>query len=166
MDYERDRARIAHLERELTLELMDADVAWSIGAWIRTAAAARGQSVAIDVTLAGAPLLYCATPGATPNNTDWIRRKKNVVNRFHQSSYAVALQHRRDGSTLVEQVGAPLCDFALAGGCFPIRIRGGAAVLGTITVSGLPDREDHELVVRALAVHLGRDPASVALDPT
>jgi uncharacterized protein (UPF0303 family) len=28
-------------------------------------------------------------------------------------------------------------------------------VVGTVTVSGLPQREDHQLVVRMLAQHLG-----------
>ncbi|MET0410310.1 MAG: heme-degrading domain-containing protein [Polyangiaceae bacterium] len=165
MDYARDLARIALQEERLQFERFDAAVAWDIGRWLRDAAIEQGKSIAIDIALANAPLFYCALPGATPNNAEWIRRKKNVVARFHKSSYAVGLGYQQSSSTLEQRTGAPLIDFVTAGGCFPIRIKHSAAMLGTITVSGLPERDDHELVVRAIAEHIGIDPASVALDP-
>lgn len=164
MDFDKDLARIQLQEQKLQLERFDAGVAWEVGSWLRNEAAAQNQSIAIDITLAGALLFYCALPGATPDNTEWIRRKKNVLQRFHKSSYAVALGYRKQGATLEARTGAPLADFALAGGCFPIRLKGSLAVLGSITVSGLPERQDHELVVRALAVQLGIDPSSIALE--
>lgn len=165
MDYARDLARIALQEERLQFERFDAAVAWDIGRWLRETAIEQGKSIAIDITLANAPLFYCALPGATPNNGEWIRRKKNVVSRFHKSSYAVGLGYQQSSSTLEQRTGAPLIDFVTAGGCFPIRIKLSAAMLGTITVSGLPERDDHELVVRAIAEHIGIDPASVALEP-
>jgi uncharacterized protein (UPF0303 family) len=165
MDFARDLARIALQEEKLRFERFDAGVAWQIGSWLRDAAAAKNQSLAIDITLAGAPLFYCALPGATPNNAEWIRRKKNVLYRFHKSTYAVGLEYTRNETTLEARTGAPLADFVTAGGCFPIRMRGSDAVLGSITVSGLPEREDHELVVRCIAQHLGLDIESLALDP-
>jgi len=164
MDFGKDLARIALQEERLQFESFDAGVAWKVGSWLRSAATDQGRSIAIDITLAGAPLFYYAMPGATPNNAEWIRRKKNVVARFHKSSYAIGLEYQRQNTTLEARTGAPLVDFVTAGGCFPIRIRGSAAVLGTITVSGLPEREDHELVVRAIAEHLGIDVAPLALE--
>lgn len=164
MDIANDLARIALQEERLRFDRFDAGVAWQIGSWLRNTAVARGQSIAIDIVLNGAPLFYCALVGATPNNAEWIRRKKNVMSRFHKSTYAVGLEYTRNETTLEVRTGAPLADFATAGGCFPIRIKGSEAVLGSITVSGLPEREDHELVVQALAEHLGLDPASLALD--
>jgi uncharacterized protein (UPF0303 family) len=165
MDIAKDLARIALQEQKLQFERFDAGVAWEIGSWLRNAAAAQNQSIAIDITLAGAPLFYHAMLGATPNNAEWIRRKKNVLNRFHKSTYAVGLEYQRNNATLEARTGAPLVDFVTAGGCFPIRLRGSAAVLGSITVSGLPERHDHELVVRAIAEHIGVDVAELALDP-
>ena len=164
MDIAKDLARIALQEERLRFERFDAGVAWQIGSWLHNTAASRGQSIAIDITLNTAPLFYCALVGATPNNAEWIRRKKNVLARFHKSTYAVGLEYTRNETTLEARTGAPLADFVTAGGCFPIRVRGSEAVLGSITVSGLPERDDHELVVRCLAEHLGLDPASVALD--
>jgi uncharacterized protein (UPF0303 family) len=165
MDIAKDLERIALQEQRLQFERFDADVAWKIGSALRSAALADGKSVAIDITLAQAPLFYCAMVGATPNNAEWIRRKKNVLNRFHKSTYAVGLEYKRNDSTLEERTGAPLVDFVTAGGCFPIRMKGSAAVLGSITVSGLPERHDHDLVVRVLAEHLGVELGTIALDP-
>jgi uncharacterized protein (UPF0303 family) len=165
MDIAKDLEQIALQERELQFDRFDADVAWTIGSALRSAAAAQGKSVAIDVTLAGAPLFYCAMSGATPNNADWIRRKKNVMSRFHKSTYAVGLEYKKNDTTLEARTGAPLADFVTAGGCFPIRIKGSAAVLGSITVSGLPERHDHELIVEVLCEHLGVALASLALAP-
>jgi len=40
------------------------------------------------------------------------------------------------------------------GGAFPANVKG-AGVVGVIAVSGLPSKDDHELVVAALSAHLG-----------
>lgn len=86
-------------------------------------------------------------PGTTPDNLDWARRKKNVVMRFQRSSYAVGLQLRKDRTTLA---GLEVREYAPHGGGFPSLLRGTGCV-GTIVVSGLPQRDDHELIVEVLA---------------
>ena len=164
MDYSRDLARIAHQEKALRFPRFDADVAWRVGCALRDAALAHKSSIAIDITVNGALLFYAALPGATPENNDWIRRKKNSMARCHRSTYALSREYRQSETTLEQRCGAPLVDFATAGGCFPIRMLESEAVIGSITVSGLPEREDHALVVRCLAEHLEVDPVSVALE--
>jgi uncharacterized protein (UPF0303 family) len=47
-------------------------------------------------------------------------------------------------------------DFAAHGGSFPIIVRG-TGCIGAVTVSGLPQRDDHNLVVEALALLLVKD---------
>ena len=37
----------------------------------------------IDVRRFGQPLFYAALDGTTPDNAEWVRRKSNVVARFH-----------------------------------------------------------------------------------
>jgi uncharacterized protein (UPF0303 family) len=165
MDYARDLARIALQEERLQFERFDADVAWEIGTYLRNAAAKQGKAIAIDITLAGMPLFFHSMSGTSPSNADWIRRKKNTVGRVHKSSYSIGLGYQQSNGTLHERTGLPLADYVAAGGCFPIRLKGSAALLGTITVSGLPERDDHELVVAALAHHLGIDVETVALGP-
>lgn len=163
MTVEQDLNRIILQEDRLQFTAFDADTAWKVGSRLRELAQARGQAVAIDIRLNGAPLFFTAMPGTSPDNVDWIRRKVNVVNRFHRSSYAVGLRLQKEGTNLTQQVGVEDRDYAPHGGCVPIKLRGTGCV-GTITVSGLPQRADHALVIEVLAEILDQPLAELALD--
>lgn len=155
MGLSEDLERIVMQERELVLPRLDADMAWKLGSSLRTMAAARNLAVVIDVRRFGQPLFYAAMNGTTPDNPEWVRRKSNVVARFHRSSYAVGLREKQKSQSLVESQGLSVADYATHGGSFPLSVAG-AGVVGSLTVSGLPMREDHELAIEALCAVLGR----------
>ena len=157
-----DLERIKLQELELQLPRLDAQTAWDLGLRLRTMAAERGLAVVIDVRRFGQPLFYAAMEGTTPDNVEWVRRKSNAVARFHSSSYAAGLKEKIKKETLLESQGLPMTDFATHGGSFPLTVAG-AGVVGSVTVSGLPQRADHELVVEALCGLLGRDYAELRL---
>jgi len=154
-DLEQELKTIALQEEKLQFERFDATTAFDIGTRIKALAEKRGVAVAIDIQLHGWPLFYYAMPGTTPNNADWIRRKRNTVMRFHKSSYAIGLQMKQQKTTLAERYGVNPGDYVAAGGGFPLKLRDTGCV-GTITVSGLSQKEDHELVVEVLAGFLGQ----------
>ena len=162
MGLNEDLERIALQERELQLPRQDAQTAWELGVRLRTMAAERGLAVVIDVRRFGQPLFYAAMEGTTPDNVEWVRRKSNVVARFHACSYAAGLKERVKHQTLLESQGLPVADYATHGGSFPLAVAG-AGVVGSVTVSGLPQRADHELVVEALCGLLGKDYAELRL---
>lgn len=164
MSLNEDLERIAQQERELVLPRLDAEVAWDLGARLRAMAHERSLAVVIDVRRFGQPLFYTAMEGTTPDNPEWVRRKSNVVARFHRSSYAVGIREKMKGSTLAESQGLSLADYATHGGSFPLTIIG-TGVVGSVTVSGLPMRADHELVVEALCALLGRNYDDLKLSP-
>ena len=118
-------------------------------------ASERHLPIVIDIRRFGHPLFYVAMEGTTPDNPEWVRRKSNVVARFHHSSYTEALKEKLKDRTIYESQGLPIADFATHGGSFPLRVAN-AGIVGSLTVSGLPMRQDHELVVEALCVVLGR----------
>ncbi len=159
-----DLEKIVAQERELRLPRLDAQVAWDIGSRIRAMALERGLSLVIDVRRFGQPLFYAALDGTTPDNVEWVRRKSNVVARFHRSSYAVGITQSMKGTSLLERYGLPVGDYAADGGSFPLDVEG-AGVVGSVTVSGLPQREDHNFVVEALCALLGRDFAALRMAP-
>jgi len=155
MGLKEDLERIALQERELVLPRLDAQIAWDLGSRLRTMAAERGLAVVIDVRRFGQPLFYAAMDGTTPDNPEWVRRKSNVVARFHHSSYAAGLREKQKNQTLHESQDLPVADYATHGRSFPLAVSG-AGVVGSVTVSGLPMRADHELVIEALCAILGR----------
>ncbi|KQS63694.1 hypothetical protein ASG39_13755 [Rhizobium sp. Leaf371] len=158
-----DIARVAHQETTLTFARFDADIAWAIGSRLRDLAVADRLGIVIDVSLFSMPLFYAALEGTSPDNANWVRRKRNCVARFFRSSYATGLSLARDGRSLQDKFGLSEADFAAHGGSFPITVTG-AGCIGAVTVSGLPQRQDHAMVVEALAAHLGHDLASLRLD--
>ncbi len=157
-----DLERIGLQERELVFSEFNAQTAWELGARLRATAAERELAVVIDVRRFGQPLFYAAMDATTPDNVEWVRRKGNVVARFHRSSYAIGIKEKIKNETLLESQGLPVADYATHGGAFPISLAGGG-VIGSVTVSGLPQRADHEMAVEALCALLGRDYEQIRL---
>ena len=105
-------------------ERFDAGVAWELGLALKEAADKRGVGVALDISTPSYTLFSHAMDGATPDNAEWVRRKRNVTLRFHRSSYAIGLELQRDERTLEERHGLKADDYMAHGGCFPIRLAG------------------------------------------
>lgn len=163
MNVDEDLRRVAEQEAALQFETFDPAMAFTLGTTLRDLALARGLKIVIDVSLFSMPLFYSALEGTTPDNANWVRRKRNCVSRFFRSSYGLGLSLAKDGRSLQEKFGLSDADFAPHGGSFPITVKG-AGCIGAVTVSGLPQRDDHALVVEVLASMLGLDHAALALD--
>jgi len=80
-----------------------------------------------------------------------------VVNRFNESSCLVGRRLALAGRSVDSANGLDPLLYAAHGGSFPIIVRD-VGVVGTVTVSGLPQADDHALVVESLAVFLGIEP--------
>lgn len=157
-----DLRRLAEQEQRLVLPHFDADTAWQVGERLRALARERGVAVAIEIRLVRETVFFHAMPGTAPTNADWARRKRNSVELLQQSSYRIGRMLEKEGSTLEAKMGLALRDHASHGGAVPVRVRGVGCV-GVVTVSGLPQREDHNLVIEVLAPLAGLDPAEIAL---
>jgi uncharacterized protein (UPF0303 family) len=162
MSIDLDLEIIVRQERELRFETFDVDIAWRVGSRLRQIAIERLLPLVIDVRRFGHPLFYSALAGTNPDNFEWVRRKSNVVARFLTSSYAMGLTLKRDATTLADRFGLASSDYASHGGSFPINVEN-AGIIGSVTVSGLPQRDDHELVVEALCVELGYEYSKLKL---
>lgn len=159
-----DIERIAAQERDIVLPAFDENIAFQLGTTLREDAIQNGWGVTIDIQSFARPLFFAATPGSTPENNDWMRRKSNVVRLFHKSSYRVGLELRLKDTTLEARNGLPTRDYAPHGGSFPIRVKD-AGVVGILTISGLPQRQDHEVVAAALCSLAGLSYTDYALGP-
>lgn len=138
-------------EEELVFESFDNHDAWRLGSLMANLAIASGYEVAIDIRRHNIVIFRCVLPGPTSDQEEWIRRKSASVLRFEHST---ALLSEKFSDYDPTQGGwlAPE-DYTLAGGSFPIRVRG-AGVIGAITVSGLSSDQDHQLVVDGIRKYL------------
>ncbi|MCX4676993.1 heme-degrading domain-containing protein [Streptomyces sp. NBC_01433] len=136
-------------ERSLTLPHFGYDDAYALGGLLVSLARERHAPVAIDIRRGAQQLFHAALPGSSADNDAWIDRKRRVVERYGESSYLVGTRFRAKGTTFEESSRLDPDAYAAHGGSFPISVEG-AGVIGSVTVSGLPQAEDHALVVEAL----------------
>jgi uncharacterized protein (UPF0303 family) len=136
-------------EERLVFSRFTHDDAWALGSLLVELARERELPVAVDIRRGDQQLFHHARPGTSPDNASWIERKINVVRRFGHSSLLVGQRHRDRGTTFEDAGGLPGDTYAAHGGSFPITVTG-AGIIGTVTVSGLPQVDDHNLVVEAV----------------
>lgn len=136
-------------ERRLVFRRFSCEDAWALGSLLVELARERQAPVAIDIHRAGQQLFHAALSGATPDNDAWIARKRRVVERYGASSYLVGARFRAKGTTFEESSRLDPDVYAAHGGSFPITVAD-VGVIGAVTVSGLPQLQDHRLVVEAL----------------
>jgi uncharacterized protein (UPF0303 family) len=142
-------AELEAQEERLCFDRFDNDDAWALGCLIVDVARERGLAITIDIRRGGQQLFHAARPGTAPDNDRWIERKVRVVERLHASSYLVGRRLAAKGRTFDADHGVDPAEYATHGGAFPIRVRN-VGVVGVVTVSGLPQADDHALVVEVL----------------
>lgn len=151
-----DLAILEQQERILRFSTFNPETAWELGCVLRASLMDRRAGGTIEIEIANHLLFACATPSTNPGQADWIRRKRNVVHRFGRSSYAIGRSLESNNETLQSRHFLEAADYAAHGGGFPILLEGTGPV-GSVVVSGLPQRDDHNLVVSALAKVLEKD---------
>jgi len=150
-----DLARVAYHEANLVFGHFDEATAAKLGNLIIERAASFADPIIVDIRRGENPLFFAAMPGTTPANADWARRKRNLVNILEMSSFAVGLKAKL-GTDLIAMMALDPRHHTPHGGCFPIRVQG-AGMVATVTVSGLPQRDDHKLATDCIAEMLGVD---------
>ena len=147
-------AELTAEEEELQFSSFTNDDAWELGTALVEGARRQGAPVAIDISRNSHTLFHVALPGATPDNDSWIARKQRVVQRFGHSTLYMRQVFVERGTTFEEALGLDPQRYAAHGGGFRVIVRSVGPV-GVMVVSGLPQLEDHRMVVAALRAHLG-----------
>ena len=127
--------------------------AWQIGQYLHQEAQNNTYPIVIDIRLNHRQLFYSALPGSATNNQRWVQRKINLVNLTGHSSFYWSLLLKEQNKTIEQKLLLPETDYAPHGGCVPILLKN-TGMVGTITVSGLPQAQDHQLVIKAIQAHL------------
>lgn len=143
-------------EEELQFKKFNADVAWQIGAELVTRAKADGLSITIDIMQGTHQLFHFSCPGTSADNDEWVKRKVRLVYRFGHSSFYMGQLLKSKGKRIEDAYLVSESEYAPHGGCFPVIIKG-SGLMGTITVSGLAQGDDHQVVVDSIRNYLKRE---------
>ncbi|MFG3285798.1 heme-degrading domain-containing protein [Streptomyces sp. NPDC048111] len=144
-------------QQRLVLRHFTYEDAWRLGTLLRGLAVERGAPVVIDVRHGTRQVFRCALLGSSADNDAWIDRKRRVAERYAAPSFLVGARFRAKGTTFEESSRLDPDSHAAHGGSYPVAVEG-VGVVGTVTVSGLPQAEDHALVAEALT-RMVNDPA-------
>ena len=142
-------------ERELQFDRFSNEDAIAIGLSLYETAKKNNLPVTIDVRRNGHQLFHLAMPGTSPDNDQWVARKVKLVNRMGMSSFRVGTLLRSQNTTLEDRFELSHYEYAAHGGCFPVILKG-TGPIGTVTISGLAQEDDHAMVVNALRAYLGK----------
>ncbi|PRH76769.1 heme-degrading domain-containing protein [Streptomyces solincola] len=148
-DDERLVTEVTAQQQELVLPRFTHEDAWALGSLLVELARERRLPVAVDIRRGPQQLFHAALPGSSADNDAWIDRKRRVVERYGDSSLLVGARFRARGRAFDADSRLDLDRYAAHGGSFPLIVRE-TGVVGSVTVSGLPQRDDHALVVEAL----------------
>lgn len=136
-------------EAELQFSKLDAATVWRLGSWLVEKARKEGLRIAVGITKGGQRVFHWAADGTTPDNDFWIDRKTKSVYRWGHSSFYIGRKLAQENTTLEAKYAASEAEYCAHGGSFPLIVKG-AGVVGTLTVSGLKQEDDHALAVEAI----------------
>ena len=142
-------------EQELQFARFSNEDAVALGLSLYETAKEKKLPVTIDITRNGHQLFHLSMPGTSPDNDQWVARKIKLVSRVGMSSYHVNVFLRSLGMTLEERFELSHFEYAAHGGCFPVILKG-TGQIGTVTISGLTQEDDHALAVSAVRAYLNK----------
>jgi len=143
-------------EQELQFSEFNEETAWQIGTQMVDHGVKAELPIAIDITMGTRQLFHASLKGASADNDEWVKRKVRSVYRFSHSSFYMGQLLKSKGKSIEQAYLLLESEYAAHGGCFPVIVKG-TGMVGTITVSGLPQEEDHKLVVESIRTFLAKE---------
>lgn len=142
-------ADVAAQEAALTLSSFTLADALRLGAIAQGHAERDSLPIIIQVRHGRRIAFMAAMPGSSYQSEGWIQRKAAVVERFDASTLYMKLRYLERGTTFNEATGLDELEYAAHGGGMPISVAN-VGIVGSVYASGLPDTEDHALLVTCL----------------
>lgn len=139
-----DTINLKHFSNRTALEM---------GMKIIEMATSREQRIAIEIMRLNHTIFLYVDDNLSMDKNNWLRRKSNVARQFQQSSLNVRNSLQASNTTLEEKYGLHEKDYVAKGGAIPVFVKE-AGMVGIITVSGLQDEEDHQIIIDALKDYL------------
>ena len=109
--------------------------------------------VTIEVRRLSRVVFRAARTGTNAHNDMYVAGKARIVERFGHSTMYERLSHLAQGTTFEDATSLAFPEYAPHGGGFPLAV-GGTGVVGVAIVSGLPQEDDHALIVEVLSAYV------------
>jgi uncharacterized protein (UPF0303 family) len=136
-------------EKELILTSFTNEDAISLGQELLKLALNQKAPVIVQVRIGEQIIFHSALTGSSSENDWWINRKYRVVEKFKHSSMYVRVSFEEKNQSFEEDSGLDNELYAAHGGGFPITVSG-SGIVGVALVSGLPQVEDHKMIIQGL----------------
>ncbi len=137
-------------ERRLVFDRFDNDTAIALGQKILERARANRQQIVVDISRGDQRLFYAALAGTSADNEYWVAGKIAGGEALRPLLLLCRPEGAPEGCRFRRWRAGHRTTFRAHGGAFPIIVAGVGGVVGTATVSGLPQAEDHALVVAVI----------------
>ena len=135
--------------KRIELDKFDNRMAFDMGSKVIELAKNKNQHIAIEIIRLNHTIFLYVDDGLPMDKHNWLRRKANVAKQFEESSLSVKNDLKEGNITLDRTFALDEKDFLAKGGAIPIFVKG-VGMVAIITVSGLHDEEDHEIIINAL----------------
>ncbi len=134
---------------KIELDTFSNSIAMDMGVRIVELARSRNQAIAVEISRLNQSVFLYVEDGLPADKHNWLRRKANVAKYFEESSLAVRHTLEKRAMSLEKPFGLDEKDYIAKGGSIPVFVKN-AGLIATITVSGLRDFEDHDIIIEAL----------------
>jgi len=144
---------IKHQEEALQFDEFNEETALKLGLACIEEAKEKNVPISLEICMNNSRIFYYRSKGTNDHNSNWLRRKANVVNKLDMSSLQLFYKLLDTNRDLKNDMFLDPMEYAACGGGFPIRVKG-VGLVGSISYSALPHLEDHEFLVRVLSKFL------------
>ncbi|MDV3754455.1 hypothetical protein CMU20_05395 [Elizabethkingia anophelis] len=144
-----DRNNDNEILRRIELDSFSNRIAFDMGVKIIDLAKSRNQHIAVEVCRLNHTIFLYVDDTLPVDKHNWLRRKANIARQFEESSLSVKNDLKEGNMNLEKTFGLDEKDFLAKGGAIPIFVKNGG-MIAVVTVSGLHDEEDHNIIIEAL----------------
>ncbi|MCT4143709.1 heme-binding protein [Elizabethkingia anophelis] len=135
--------------KRIELDSFSNRIAFDMGVKIIDLAKSRNQHIAVEVCRLNHTIFLYVDDTLPVDKHKWLRRKANIARQFEESSLSVKNDLKEGNMNLEKTFGLDEKDFLAKGGAIPIFVKNGG-MIAVVTVSGLHDEEDHNIIIEAL----------------
>lgn len=134
---------------EIELKKFNNKLALEMGLSIIDLAKKRNLHIAVNISRLNHVVFLFIDDTLPADKHNWLRRKANVAKHFEESSIKVKSDLIKGEMLLDKTFGLDKKDYIAKGGSIPIMVKD-VGMVATITVSGLKDTDDHQIIIDAL----------------